>query len=99
MKCKAMITSAMLSFSVLTPIHTFAEPPASPSAPAAENGQAKGPGGFFKEVLEGLNLTPEQKEKLKALRENRQSFREKHEELWDRRKELMELIKKPGSTE
>jgi Spy/CpxP family protein refolding chaperone len=91
----------------ISPALTFAEPPhnkapdeisAGPDADDDDQ-EARSPKRFHAELMEGLNLTPEQREKFKAVHEKRRGVWEKYKTLHDKREELIDTIKKPSASE
>ncbi len=61
------------------------------------DGEGRGAG--MRQMIEDLNLTPEQQTQMKTLRENRQGMRDRHENLRDKRNEILNLLKEPKSDE
>jgi periplasmic protein CpxP/Spy len=87
-----------LTLSLVQP--AFAKPKEAPKGPeAGERGEeaeekGEGPGRGFKEALNGLNLTDEQKAKIKELRKGgKEAHKETRESLREGRKALEEAMK------
>jgi Spy/CpxP family protein refolding chaperone len=98
-KVLGLLMAGAMSLSALSAAPALAQPDGHRSHVAHAKAEKKGSHGAMDKMFDRLNLTPEQREKIKSLRQQSQErTKTQRQQLMTKRKELHQLVRSSSST-